>query len=437
MISKFFQNLFLVPPEADAAPYVVKHFKRNFTVNFFDIGTYFFGDSFLASYTILPVFVSTLTDSPIIIGLVPAFYEAGWFIPQLFFAPYIRRKARLMPLVIKLGAMERFSYLFLAAGAYFIPRMSRETALIVIMVLIIWRSLSAGFYALPWQEVIAKVIPVSHRGRFYGWANMFGKLLGILGAAITGLILARLPYPKNYSLVFFIGFIVVILALVFFLLTKEPFNHLDDQAKAEKVNWLAEIKRILSGDASFRNFMISRMLSFLGFMAFSFMAVYGVERFNLPDSYSAVFTGVLLVFSLLGYGTLGLVGDRVGNKMVLILSDVFLILSIVTALLWPTMAGLYFMFAMVGLSTAGAMIGDMNFVMEFGKVEDRPIYIGLSKTLTGPVFLLAPIIGGGIVGKVGYPAMFLTALVFSILAFVFIFFFVVEPRNQKNASSST
>ena len=254
MIRKFLKNMFVVPPDAGASPFVIKHFKRNFTANFLDIGTYFFGDSFLASYTILPVFVSTLTDSPIIIGLVPAFYEAGWFIPQLFFAPYIRRKAKLMPLVIKLGIMERFSYLFLAVGAFFLPRMNPELGLGLILVLIIWRSVTAGFYALPWQEVIAKVIPVSHRGRFYGWANMFGKFLGILGAAITGLILVKLPYPKNYSLVFFIGFIVVMLALTFFMLTKEPENPLDAAAKEQKMDWRKDIGRILSANPSFQKF---------------------------------------------------------------------------------------------------------------------------------------------------------------------------------------
>ena len=90
------------------------------------------------------------------------------------------------------------------------------------------------------------------------------------------------------------------------------------------------------------------------------------------------------------------------------------------------------MFGMVGLSTSAAMIGDMNMAMEFGSVEDRPIYIGLSKTLTGPVFLLAPVIGGWIVGSVGYQAMFVTSLVFAILAFLSLALFVNEPRQEKN-----
>ena len=66
--------------------------------------------------------------------------------------------------------------------------------------------------------------------------------------------------------------------------------------------------------------------------------------------------------------------------------------------------------------------------MEFGEEAERPTYIGMSKTLTGPFLLMAPIIGGGLVELCGYQSMFFTALLLSIIAFVIIKFFVVEPR---------
>jgi MFS family permease len=53
----------------------------------------------------------------------------------------------------------------------------------------------------------------------------------------------------------------------------------------------------------------------------------------------------------------------------------------------------------------------------------------MSKTLTGPFLLVAPIIGGGLVKLWGYQSMFLSAMIFSTIAFVIIKFFVDEPRN--------
>jgi MFS family permease len=58
----------------------------------------------------------------------------------------------------------------------------------------------------------------------------------------------------------------------------------------------------------------------------------------------------------------------------------------------------------------------------------------MSKTLTGPFLLLAPIIGGGLVSLVGYRSMFLISLIISSIAFVIVKFFVVEPRLAESNS---
>jgi hypothetical protein len=198
-MKSFLNQIFQIPADVDAHPVVSQHFRRNFTANFFDVAIFFFGDGFAAAYTILPVFVSSFTDSAILIALVPAVTEAGWFLPQLFLAPFVERQPRLKSLVLKLGAFERMSYLFLALGAFLLPRIDSKIALSVVLFLVVYKAFISGFVALPWQEIVAKVIPVSHRGRFYGWSMLFGKVLGIGGAALTGYLLSELPFPRNYG----------------------------------------------------------------------------------------------------------------------------------------------------------------------------------------------------------------------------------------------
>jgi ATP/ADP translocase len=69
--------------------------------------------------------------------------------------------------------------------------------------------------------------------------------------------------------------------------------------------------------------------------------------------------------------------------------------------------------------------------MEFSSEKDRPTYIGMSKTLTGPFFLVAPIVGGSIIQLWGYKSMFLVALIVSVVAFLIIKFIVQDPRKIK------
>lgn len=420
------RNFFSIPNAHTLNPEVVKHLKRNFFANILDAGFWFFGDSFVAAYTILPVFMSTLTDSPILIGMIPALEGAGWFLPQLFLARYLETKSRRLPLVLKLGVFDRLPYLFLALGAFLILKVDQSVAIVMFLVFYGIKVFSSGLVALPWQELIATVIPVSHRGRYWGFSLVLGKLLGLFGAFIAGLMLARITYPLNYAYMFLIGFVCVVISYFFLSLNVEP--EIERHTSAISISVLGRIKAILRTDKNFAAFLVNRGFVFLSFMGLAFVTIYGIERFNLPISYSAVFTGVMLSTEIVGYAIWGTVGDRDGYKRVIEASNGLLIAGFLGLLFVQSIWGLYVVFGILSFAHSGEYIADQNIAMEFGKEADRPTYIGMSKTLIGPFLLVSPIIGGGIVKLWGYQSMFLTALVISLIAFVIIKFFVEEPR---------
>jgi MFS family permease len=419
-------NFFSIPNAHTLNPEVVKHFKRNFFANIMDAGFWFFGDSFVAAYTILPVFMSTLTDSPILIGLIPALEGAGWFLPQLFLAKHLEGKNRRLPLVLKLGIFDRLPYLLLAIGAFFILKVDQKVAIVLFLVVYGIKVFSSGLVALPWQELIATVIPVSHRGRYWGFALILGKLMGMIGAIIAGMILANIAYPLNYTFMFLIGFICAAISYFFLSLNIEP--EIERQTPAKNVNLWMRIKAILDADKNFVTFLVNRGFVFLSFMGLGFVTVYGIQIFNLPISYSAIFTAVMLISEIVGYGIWGTIGDKDGYKRVIEFSNLFLIVGLFALLFIESIWGLYIVFGIISFAHSGEYIADQNIAMEFGKESERPTYIGMSKTLTGPFLLFAPIIGGGLVKLWGYESMFLTALIISIVAFVVIKFFVEEPR---------
>ena len=112
------------------------------------------------------------------------------------------------------------------------------------------------------------------------------------------------------------------------------------------------------------------------------------------------------------------------------ISNTILILGISNLLWVNTWWGVYVIFGLMSFAHSGEYIADQNFAMEFGSEEERPTYIGMSKTLTGPFFLLAPLIGGSLVQFRGYNSMFLAALILSLIAFLIIKFLVIDPRTS-------
>ncbi len=417
-------NIFRIRPEDNVPESVAKNFRHNALINTLDISFFFMSDSFWNINTIMPVFAATLTDNPFLIGLMPAIVNAGWFLPQMFIASRVTHTRKILPLSIRLGVVERIPYLFFPFLALAIPYIGKSTALILLILLTTWRGLAGGMAALPWQEVMARVIPISHRGRFFGFSRVFGQGAGILGSVLTGLILANLSYPRNYALGFGVAVIMQWLSFLCYIQNREPeleqvSQPLSDpepaQAKKPAIDF-SMFGRILKKDTNFRLYLVARSISFIGNMATAFIAVYAIKTFNLPDEQAAVFTGVILASGVLGYAFWGAVGDRIGPKKIVVLSFICWLAALLVAIVSKSIWLYYLVFALFGLYQSGVGVGDSMLVMELGEESLRPTYLGMGRTLTGSFLLLAPVLAGSLVARFDYITMFIVSAFFIAIA---------------------
>lgn len=427
MVTRFrylLANLFRIRPEDNVPASVAKIFRHNVIVNTLDISFFFMADSFWNINTIMPVFAATLTDSPFLIGLMPAIVNAGWFLPQMFIASKVSRTPKILPLSIRLGVLERLPYLLFAALALAIPHIDKTTALILLILLMTWRGIAGGMSALPWQEVMARVIPLSHRARFFGFSRVFGQAAGILGSLISGILLANLSYPYNYALGFGIAVIIQWLSFACYVQNREPEQEqitaptpdpTPATLKKPAIDY-SMFGRILKKDANFRLYLVARSISFIGNMATAFIAVYAIQHFNLPDEQAAVFTAVVLASGVLGYAFWGAIGDRIGPKNIMVLSFICWFAALVAAIVSTNIWLYYLVFALFGLYQSGVGVGDSMLVMELGEDSLRPTYLGMGRTLTGSFLLLAPVLAGSLVSRYDYSVMFIVSAFFVAIA---------------------
>ena len=417
-------NLFRIRPEDNVPASVAQNFRHNVIINTLDISFFFMADSFWNINTIMPVFAATLTDNPFIIGLMPAIVNAGWFLPQMFIASRVTHTPKILPLSVRLGVFERLPYLLFAVLALAIPHIGKATALILLIVLMTWRGIAGGMAALPWQEVMARVIPLSHRARFFGFSRVFGQGAGILGSVLSGVILATLSYPRNYALGFGIAVIIQWLSFASYIQNREPepeeinlpaSNPALSKPKKPAIDF-SMFGRILKKDGNFRIYLLARSISFIGNMATAFIAVYAIKAFHLPDEQAAVFTGVILASGVLGYAIWGAVGDRIGPKKIMVLSFICWFAALIIAIISKSIWLYYLVFALFGLYQSGVGVGDSMLIMELGEESLRPTYLGMGRTLTGSFLLLAPVIAGSLVSRYDYSVMFIVSAFFIAIA---------------------
>lgn len=73
--------------------------RRNIALLGIDMAVFSMGLGSLGQLTVVPLFVSKLTDNPLAVGAVAAAIQIGW-LPQIFIAGTIERSARKWPWVL-------------------------------------------------------------------------------------------------------------------------------------------------------------------------------------------------------------------------------------------------------------------------------------------------------------------------------------------------
>jgi MFS family permease len=408
-----------------------QNLKHNVTVGLLDGGIFGVGLGFASFSTILPLFVASMTTSALLIGLVPAIHSVGWQLPQLFTAGYVSRLRRYKRSVIMTTIHERAPFLGLAIVALMLPTIGVQAGLVCTFIMLIWQGLGGGFTANSWQSMISKIIPPETRGTFFGLQAGLANLFISGSAVAAGYILNYLDSPLNFATCFFLTSFFFTLSWIALAQTREP----EDTEKIipeEKTNFWNDSKKILRRDANFNWFLSVRFLSQFATMGFSFYIIYALRNFNMDTVTAGFLAATLTISQTIANIGMGRIGDRIGHRAMLILGAFAALLSAVLA--WNATSILWFypIYILTGLANVSIWTIGMVMTVDFGSETERPLYIGLSQTLTAPATILAPLLGGWIVDAAGFIPTFSISIVISIVMIGILVFFVKDPRKFRS-----
>jgi MFS family permease len=412
--------------EAELAAEVDRNYRWNFAANLMDITWFWFGLSFLSSATIVPLFISKLTDSKLALGLAAVIAQSAWFLPQLFTSKYIERLPRMKPVVVNLGFFSERLPMWLLVAAAAVALRSPGLALALFLLGYAWHGLGAGVVATAWQDMIARCFPVDRRGRFFGTSMFAGAAVGAAGAALSASLLARLPFPDNFVACFAVAAGSITLSWLFIGQTRETPRR-PEAPRQDLRAFAAELPRIVGRDHNFRHFLAARLLLALAGMATGFVTVAAVQRWAIADSVVAGFTLAYLLGQTAGNLAFGLLSDRYGHKLSLELAALATLLGFGAAWLGPAPEWYYLVFFLLGVTNGAVVVSGILVVMEFSPAEKRPTYAGLANTATGIVNVLGPLIGAGL-ALLGYGWLFAASAAVGLAAFATMRWWVAEPR---------
>jgi MFS family permease len=404
---------------------------RNAFFNLLDAGFFGFGIGVTSFVTVLPLFVSQLTDSAILIGLIPALRGMGWQLPQLLTAQRVTRLSRYKPLMLQMIAHERLPYVGLALIAWFLPQLSRELALTLTYAMLIWNALGGGLAATPWQSLIAKIIPGSRLGLFFGAQAAVANLCLSIGALASGFLLEQLTTPINYTICFFITLIFMLVSWLSVAQVRElPHTPTQQPMAQHEFGW--QLVAILKRDKNFGWFLVARMLSQMATMAFGFYIVYATQHFAMSAGVAGQMTAVFAATQIVANVVMGWLGDKLGHRSVMAMGALAATASALLAWLANEIVWFYLVFVLAGIATVAIWTLALALSLDFGALAERPAYIGLSNTLIAPSTILAPLMGGWLADTAGYPVTFVASALGGLATAVVMVMLLKDPKRAAH-----
>ncbi len=391
-----------------------REIRRSFRLGVLNGALFEFAERLIDPPLVLTWFVTRLTSSNLLIGLVTPLGDAGWFLPQVFISGLVQRMPRKMLSYTIAAVIRVFSWLSLAAMVWLVDDL--RLLLVSFFVFYSVARLAAGLGGLGFFEVVAKTIPANRRGSFFAWRLLTGGILALGAGGVTRAVLERVPFPDGHALLFALYAAVVAPAMLAFILIREP----PGTVTPRPVTLWEQLRRagyFLRSDPVFRRYMAVRTAQGLAGIALPFFGVYAKNVLGAPEGMVGIYIAVRVGAGLLANLPWGRVSDRKGNRLVMLwfsLGSGLTSLIALALVIWVTVSpqqGPWLpylvapLFLLNGaLGPAGALVGN-NFLLELAPEAERPLYLGLSNTLIGIVVLISGF-GGLIVDLLGYGGLF-------------------------------
>jgi len=407
---------------------VRRHLTRNFIAHLLHGMLGQTGFRLVNAPTFLPAYVLMLSGgSDIAVGAALSLQSLGMMLTPFIGATLIEHRPKVLPIGMVIGTAMRLSVLGIALSGLLLPP---DLALVAIFGWLLLFGLFQGMQGVLFNFLMAKVIPVSKRGRLTGLRNFLAGITSAVVAYAGGrYFLGDSPDVIGYSYTFVLAFVLTMCGLLMLLFMREPAPPVL-RSKTSVVTRLRELPALLKDDPDFARYFLARALASTGRMALPFYVLYAGTSMHLSGANLALTTIAFTIAGTVSNLLWGALGDRHGFRLVFLCATGVWILATCTLLVSSGVMVTVTVFAAVGAAVQGFQNASANLTLEFGRREDLPARIALANTASELMGSIGPLAGGFIAASFGYHAVFAVAVAFLAAGGLLVQLKVRDPRRR-------
>ncbi|MBN1232847.1 MAG: MFS transporter [Candidatus Coatesbacteria bacterium] len=311
---------------------------------------------------------------------------------------------------------------------------SRNTSLIIFLVIYSISNLYQNLATNAWFGWISDLIPKKFRGRFFGIRNRYlslaGLLIGYIGASFMDLFRknysplldflykAGFKYPqklhitlsRNYgelwgfALIFLMGGIMGIISWYILRKQPEPRRHLP-KAGMSSFEYFAFPFR----DANFRRLLyFSIWWFFTALVASPFWMPFMLNTLKFTFLEIQVYGTIATISSILSLKFWGKLIDKFGNKPVMAIA---IVMGMINPLYWvivtpKTFWLIYFEAISSGIMWSAAGLVSTNIILSIAPVKEKDMYIAVMSAALGVAGAISAILSGFMLGLLPKAGLF-------------------------------
>ncbi len=406
--------------------------KRNFTLSTVNGTLFRAGFEYINAFTVLSVFIHTLTGSVALAGLSQFFQSFFSQLGRVINAPRIHTIKKQPIFMGNLNLIARLGWFFLALMMFLDVG---KNVLIPTMFIIIAVSWFCGGMMWPvFEDHFARTILPRRRSELLGAREFWGGVAAFIGSFVVKQVLgSHMQFNNKYGLLFLLGFVFLI-SSGFTFYSMRDINHSVDSNPMPLSAIFKNIRSILSEDKNYRWYLLMRTIWIVTDSALLLSLIAVKEVGNLDDMVVSYLL-IAQIIGRIGGGVLwGKVAKISGSRNAIITVQILNIIAaaamiaVVGSSNVSTLVYIIVSFA-VGVITPGVMLNFVYF-SETTHMKKRPVFMTVEGIISMPLAFVSYLFGK-LSESVGFVPIYSILIAGACMIFAIAFFKLLK-RHEIN-----
>ena len=369
--------------------------------------------------TILPLIVNYFGGSSVLVGFFASLLRGGAIMVQLFAAFKAQSYQLMLPYIRRVFVIRFFAWFFIGIAILLFGETHPTLTLVCIGIGLFIFSFSAGFGAIYFKDIIAKIFSHKFRGKTMAYRQFFSAFGGLISGAMAGWVLQHFDAPQSYGYLFIISSFIMGFGYISFGTIDEPVKK--DIAKRENSfkKFLHNSWLLLKSDKQLQVQLTTFLLAYGYLLSLPFIILDAKTKINLDGVAIGSLITTQMVGAMFSNFLWGKLSGHGLNKLTANISISLHILAMIIAFNASSLFAYMVIFFLVGAAIDGNRIASGNLILALAPADKRPVYVALQINIIS-FGLFFSLFGGIILHMFNYQllygitiAILSTALIFS------------------------